>query len=295
MWKGVTARFRGFHADLHLTEDQIEDGLTKQLGIRQCLQRAYWGPTTDNPPGFVVGSWGKGTAVRPPNDIDLFMPLPIEVYNRFESNTGNIQSALLQEVKDHLVSTYSQTKTRGDGQVVVVAFNTITVEVVPVFNYDSAGKWLIPDTNGGGSWKFSNPGAEVQALDYAETVANRNVRKLIQMMKVWREHCSVPLKSFQLEVLVTEFLTDYEFLDKDWFYFDWFVRDFLRYLISRKNTYIWAPNSGDLSWLGEDWVSRAETAYGRALKACDYERDDFVTLAGGEWQKIFGSRIPEYV
>jgi hypothetical protein len=50
-----------------------------------------------------------------------------------------------------------------------------------------------------------------------------------------------------------------------------------------------------LSWLGEDWVSKAETANGRAVKACDYEQDDFVILAGGEWQKIFGTRIPEYV
>lgn len=295
MWKGVTARFRQFHADLQLTADQVADGLTKQLGIRQCLQRAYWGPTTDNPPGFLVGSWGKATAVRPPNDVDLFMPLPIEVYNRFNGNTGNVQSALLQEVKGHLSGTYPQTKMRGDGQVVVVAFNTLMVEVVPVFDYDSAGTWLMPDTNAGGSWKKSNPRAEIYALDYAESVANRNGRKLIQMMKVWRAHCSVPLKSFQLEVLMTEFLTNYTHREQDFFYYDWFVRDFLRYLIAQRNTYIWAPNSGDLSWLGEDWVSKAETAYVRAVKACDYEQDDFVILAGGEWQKIFGPRIPEYV
>lgn len=295
MWIGVTARFRRFHADLQLTTDQIEDGLTKQLGIRQCLQRAYWGPTTDNPPGFLVGSWGKATAIRPPNDVDLFMPLPIEVYNRFNANTGNVQSALLQEVKGHLSDTYSQTRMRGDGQVVVVAFNTLMVEIVPVFDYDGAGSWLMPDANGGGTWKKSNPQAEVYALDYGESVANRNVRKLIQMMKVWREHCSVPLKSFQLEVLVTEFLTNYAHRDQDFFYYDWFVRDFLRYLIAQKNAYVWAPNSGDLSWLGEEWVSKAEMAYGRAVKACDCEHDDFVILAGGEWQKIFGPRIPEYV
>lgn len=295
MWSGVTKRFSRFYAELQLTADQIEDSLKKQLGIRQCLERAYWGPTTDNPPGFIVGSWGKGTAIRPPNDLDLFMQLPVEVYNRFESNTGNVQSALLQEVKNHLASTYSQTKMRGDGQVVVVAFNSITVEVVPVFNYDSAGKWLMPDANGGGSWKVSNPGAEVHALDYAESVANRNVRKLIQIMKVWREHCSVPLKSYQLEVLVADFLIAYAFRQEDWFYYDWFVRDFFLFLIGRKNTSIWAPNSGEWVWIGEAWLSRAETAYARAVKACELEREDYVFLAGQEWQKIFGERIPEGV
>lgn len=293
MWIAVTNRFRTFYNALQLTTDQVEDGLTKQLGVRQCLQRAYWGPTTDNPPGFMVGSWGKGTAIRPPNDIDVFMPLPIETYNRFAAYSAGGQSALLQEVKGHLAATYSQTKMRGDGQVVVVAFNTIIIEVVPVFNYDSAGRWLMPDTNDGGRWKFANPAAEFSALDYAESVANRNVRKLIQMMKAWREHCSVPLKSFQFEVLVTEFLTGYGHRDQDYFYYDWFVRDFLLYLIGRRNGSIIAANSGETVWLGEAWLSKAQTAYANAVSACENEKNDYVYLAGEDWQKIFGSRIPE--
>src|SRR5688500_899587 len=68
MWNGVRQRFRRFHEDLLLTRDQIDDGLSKQLGVRQSLQRAYYDQSTDNPPGFVVGSWGKRTAVRPPRD-----------------------------------------------------------------------------------------------------------------------------------------------------------------------------------------------------------------------------------
>lgn len=293
MWIAVTNRFRTFYEALQLTTDQVDDGLTKQLGIRQCLQRAYWGPTTDNPPGFMVGSWGKGTAIRPPYDIDVFMPLPVDVYQRFDAYYGNGQSALLQEVKGHLAATYPQTNVRGDGQVVVVAFNSLTIEVVPVINYDSTGRWLMPDTNNGGRWKISNPGAENSALDYADTVANQNVRKLIQIMKAWKDHCSVPLKSFQLEVLVTGFLTYYAHRSQDYFYYDWFVRDFLFYLIGRRNGYVIAPNSGETVWLGDAWLSEAETAYASAVSACENERDDYVYLAGEDWQKIFGSRIPE--
>lgn len=293
MWIAVTNRFRTFCTELQLTPDQLGDGFTKQLGVRQCLQRAYWGPTTDNPPGFIVGSWGKGTAIRPPNDLDVFMPLPIEVYERFNAYDGNGQSALLQEVKGHLVATYQQTKMRGDGQVVVVAFNTLTIELVPVFNYDSAGRWLMPDTNDGGRWKFSNPAAEFSALNYAETLANQNVRKLIQMMKAWKDYCSVPIKSFQLEVLVTEFLTTYAHRNQDYFYYDWFVRDFLLYLIGRRNGYVVAPNSGEMVWLGDAWLSKAETALANAVSACENEHGDYVYLAGEDWQKIFGNRIPE--
>src|SRR4051794_16569097 len=128
MWIGVTERFRRFHAALQLSADDIADGLKKQLGVRQSLQRGYYGSSTNEPPGFIVGSWRKGTAIEPPSDVDIFMQLPIDVYERFNGYQGNVQSALLQEVKGHLLTTYPQTSMRGDGQVVVVGFNTVAIE-----------------------------------------------------------------------------------------------------------------------------------------------------------------------
>ena len=44
--------------------------------------------------------------------------------------------------------------------------------------------------------------------------------------------------------------------------------------------------------LSNEWLSRAEAAYARALKACDYERDNYGELAGEERQKIWGTEIP---
>src|SRR3712207_8104877 len=45
----------------------------------------------ENAPGFLVGSWGKGTQLRPPNDVDLFTILPWEDYVRFDQRAGNKQ------------------------------------------------------------------------------------------------------------------------------------------------------------------------------------------------------------
>ena len=171
MWIGVAGRFRRFHDALQLTTAQVEDGLGKQFGVRQCFERIYWGDTTNDPPGFIVGSWGKATAIRPPSDVDVFMHLPVDVYERFNGYSHNGQSALLQEIKGHLESTYSQTRMRGDGQVVLVSFNTVEIEVVPVFNYDSAGRWVMPDTHGGGTWKTVNPNEELAAIDRADAVS----------------------------------------------------------------------------------------------------------------------------
>jgi hypothetical protein len=219
------------------------------------------------------------------------MPLPLETYRRFDAYSGNGQSALLQEVKGHLEDTYSQTRMRGDGQVVVVAFNTITVEIVPVFNWDQSGNWLMPDSNGGGKWKITNPAAEVQKLDYGESGTPGNVRRLVKIMKVWRDLKAVKIKSFQLEVLAAEFMESYRWRSEGLFFFDWLIRDFLYYMMTRRNGFICAPNSGEWVPLGEDWYAHTAAAYTAAVDACEYERADLVASAGLKWQEIFGLRI----
>jgi len=295
MWIGVRQRFRRFHADLLLTNDQINDGLTKQLGVRQSLQRAYYGYSTDSPPGFVVGSWGKRTAVRPPSDVDVFFELPVAVYHRINGNAGNVQSQLLQEVRGHLLETYSQTRIRGDGQVVTVSFNTIDLEVVPAFRYDDQGRFYMPDTHAGGQWKIVDPVAEVATIEAADNAANGNVRPMAQMLKTWKRECGVPLKSYQIELLVAEFMTGYVYRQYDYYWYDWFMRDFYIFLCQKAWANLVIPGTGEIINLGSDWHSRAVSARDRALKACDYERDDLIVAAGEEWQKIFGQRIPIYV
>lgn len=292
MWVAVRQRFRQFHADLLLTDDQVRDGTTKQFGVRQSLERAYYNQSTEAPPGLIVGSWGKRTAVRPPTDVDIFFPLPLEVYHRVESYAGNKQSTLLQEVKGHLQQTYPQTDMRGDGQVVTVNFNTIAVEIVPVFNYDDAGRFYMPDTNDGGRWKIVDPRAELYQIERLDRSKNGNVRAVAQMAKVWKRFCNVPIKSYQLEQLVVEFLTSYQYAENNYYWYDWFFRDFFIFLCGKANSYIIIPGTGEVVNLGDAWLSRAQTARDRAALACTYEYNDLVGTAGDEWQKIFGNRIP---
>ncbi|WP_094540472.1 SMODS domain-containing nucleotidyltransferase [Brucella grignonensis] len=295
MWIGVRQRFRRFHDGLKLSKDQLDDGVGKQLGVRKSLHRAYYSEASDNPCGFIVGSWGKGTAVAPPSDVDIFFELPVAVYHRFEAYQGNKQSALLQEVRENLSNTYPQTTMRGDGQVVIVGFNTITVEVVPAFRYDNSGRFYMPDTNDGGRWKMVDPLAEIAYIDAADLNAFGNVRPMAQMLKTWKRHCNVPLKSYQIELLVAEFMPSYVYRHQDYFYYDWFIRDFLIWLCNKAWTNQTIPGTLELVNLGDTWLSRAQTARDRAIRACEHEHEDYTILAGEEWQKIFGDRIPIHV
>src|SRR5215204_742424 len=254
MWVGVRQRFQSFHPDLNLTQDQINDGLGKSKSVCQSLERAYYERSSDNPPGLLVGSWGKWTQVRPPRDVDVFFVLPWDVYYRFEQREGNRQSHLLQEVRSVLQGTYPQTDMRGDGQVVTVRFNTVMVEVVPVFVHQS-GQFTMPNTNDGGRWKIADPLAQFGQINWIDQATNGNARTLSKMMKLWKREQNVPLKSFLLELVMTEFLPVCQWGAYNHFYYDWLVRDFLRYLLARVNSHVIIPGTNEVVWLGDAWKS----------------------------------------
>lgn len=292
LWLYVTRRFKALQANLALRATATEDADTKARGIIKSLNRFFWGESFVG--NFVTaGSWGKNTAIHPPTDIDLCFILPVEVYHRFSAYSGNKQSQLLNHVKDVLNTTYSQTAIRQDGQVVMVGFNSITVEVVPSFQASDRGL-IICDTNSGGRWKQVDPLAEIGVLDHSDNALGGNHRKVVRIFKQWKRHCNVPIKSFHLEQLIGEALPRLSWGARDEFWFDWIVRDVLAHMIMRAGGGFFMPG-GINEWidLGDAWKLKAESAYQRTLKACEYERESMNLSAGVEWQKIFGTVIPE--
>ena len=290
-WIAVTRRLTAFHRAIQLTDAQEKDGAGKAENVARCLRTHYWGPTSNLVVAHYIGSWAKKTAVRPPRDVDLHFVIPYEVYARFQGRSGNKQSALLQEVKGVLEATYSNTEMRADRQVVLVKFESYSVEVVPALFWEGKTFWIC-DTQGEGSYKKVDPEAETQYVEAVDKYCSGNLRPLIRMLKTWQRECNVEIKSFYLELLAAEFLSASEWRNKDFFYFDWITRDFFAFLYHRANGIITAPGTGEVMALGNAWQSKALSAYQRAYKACDFERDNKIVSAGQEWQKIFGTDVP---
>ncbi|MEQ9068866.1 MAG: hypothetical protein RLO18_19175, partial [Gimesia chilikensis] len=174
-------------------------------------------------------------------------------------------------------------------QVVVVAFNSVTVEVIPCFKLVD-GRYYICDTHDGGSWTIANPHAEITSIETGDNLTNGNLRRLIKLLKIWRRECNVPITAYVLETLVTKFLQQSPWRGNSTFWYDWLVRDFFIFLVSRADTHLVVPD-GQMVWLGNDWKSRAERARDSANSACVYEQYDMIEEAGAEWQKIFGTWI----
>jgi hypothetical protein len=293
-WFFVRERFNRFLSNLKITDWQREDGEKKQAGVRACLNRHYWGYSSETANSFLIGSWGKHTRVRPSRDIDVLFLLPPQVYWRFQSRQWNKQSQLLQEVKDVLIQTYSQTSMRADGQVVVIPFNSILLEVAVGFRCEG-GSIIVCDTNNQGFYKTSTAEAEFLDISLSDTNYNGNTRALVRMMKCWQRENNIPLKSFHLERLVITFMSQWIFNKQDEFYYDWMIKDFFLFLLGQAGNRIVMPLTGEIIPLGNDWVIRASKAYQHAINACNNERENYEILAGLEWQAIFGNSIPKEI
>jgi hypothetical protein len=290
-WYYVTPRFTRLLSNLAVSDKNREAGLKKFNNVVASLNRRYYDHNSETLNGIVIGSWGKKTQIAPPRDVDVLFLLPDDVYFRFQQRSGNRQSQLLQEVKDALFVTNSRTIMRADRHVVIVPFEAVTVEVAVGFRCTD-GSIIVCDSKGDGRYVRSTALVEAADLDASDRAWNGNTRALIGMVKCWQDNCNVPLKSFMIERLAEDFLLLWQFHQQGVFFYDWMVRDFFAYLISHANGYVVMPG-GEIVLLGAEWLSRAQTAYRNAVNACQNERDNYQWLAGEDWQKIFGSKIPE--
>jgi hypothetical protein len=222
LWNHVIRHFEQFLSELELKTPERLDAEGKAERIAKSLFTKYYPNQTFTASSYVkVGSYGKGTATRPPTDLDMLFILPWDVYTRIEALTGYKQSQLLQEVRRTLLGTFPNTEISADGQAVVAPFQTYNVDIVPGFRFTTgevAGQYLIADTTDGGRWRFSNPVAEYNWLRQVDAGSAGKATHLIKMLKTWKPECNVDIKSISLEILANLFVTQWEYRHQTIFY-----------------------------------------------------------------------------
>lgn len=113
------------------------------------------------------------------------------------------------------------------------------------------------------------------------------------MLKAWKKWCNVPIKSLVLELTAISFLSMWENYDKSSWYYDWMIRDYFGMLRLMVNGSSIVPGIYEYVYYGDAWESKVDSAYQRAVKACEYESASDNLNASGEWRKIFGTQYPE--
>lgn len=262
--------------------------------IASRLNQAFRGIDSDSNI-FYAGSVGRNTANESVSDIDAIFVMPFSEYRKYNNYQTNGQSALLQAVKNSIALTYPNTCLKGDGQVVVVNFSDgMKFEIVPAFLNQDNLTYTYADSNGGGSWKVTNPKAEIAAIRDGDSKTNSNLHQLCRMMRSWKTKCNVPIKSCLIDTLAFRFLTNYEHKDKSYVYYDYMCRDFFKYLadIDKDQVYWKMVGSGNHIYNYDRFQAKAKKAYDNAISAIDYASASHEYSAAMKWREIFSSDFP---
>lgn len=276
-----------------LTVNNASDISFRYCRITKRLNVEYWNTDSEDAHSFYTGSYGRGTARRGFSDLDMIFRLPDHMYSQYNSHYGNGQSALLQDVKRSIQRSYPDTDVGGDGQVVVVKFSDgMRFEVVPAFQVDSG--YMYPDSNGGGSWKMTNPKPEIDAIGTRNYLTNGNLIELCRIARAWKEVWSVPMGGLLIDTLAHAFIDNWIYRDKSYLYYDFMCRDFFEYVKDQdpKQQFWRAPGSGQYVYRRGDFEYRALRCYNLSVEAIGMYGDR-TWSARQKWREIFGTSFPE--
>lgn len=291
----VSDNFKSFCSNLRMSDNTVEVIQARYHQIIKRINIDYYNSYSDSSHGLYVGSYGRGTEIWT-SDIDMIVQLPYSTYEKFDGYISNGQSALLQEVKGVLQKTYSTSHIKADGQVVGIDFSDgISFEIVPGFVNMDNSSFTYPDTNNGGSWKETDPRAEIDAINSRNAVTNKNLKRLCRMVRAWKKNCSVPMNGIIIDTLAYRFIGDYEYKDKSYLYYDYMTRDFFKYLMNLdpNQSYWLAPGSNRYVWRKGDFQNEAKQAYSKSIEAIKYESDGYYYSSKKTWREIFGNAFPE--
>ncbi|MCR4857659.1 MAG: hypothetical protein K5890_05620 [Bacteroidales bacterium] len=289
----ISDKFSAFCSNLRMSNNTVSNVRTRYHSITKRLNKDFRNIDNDYLNSLYVGSYGRGTAIHV-SDIDMLYILPWEYYSKYNSYVSNVQSALLQAVKESIQQTYPVTYMSGDGQVVKVWFSDgVEFEVVPCFEYSDGSGFCYPDTHDGGSWKTTNPKPEINTINTWNNITNKNLRRLCRMIRAWKDNCNVSMGGLLIDTFAYRFLKDWEHYDKSYFYYDWMTRDFFKYLSEQNDeqSYWIAVGSGQFIYPKGKFTAKAKTAYNNALIAIEKEDKGYSYTANDYWRAIYGTNF----
>lgn len=243
---------------------------------------------------YIVGSVGRGTAIKGVSDLDILFDLPVEVFKRFDAYKEKKQSSLLQEVKNILKERYPNTDISGDGQVVVIKFNKYTVELVPGFK-QSDDRFKYPDTNNGGSWKYTDPLPEISESKKTAEDTDNNFKYIANMLRAWKNKQGFKFGGLLIDTITYEFLnekTDYRNIGFD-SYLD-MTKALFEYIkdLNKDQSYWYALGSNQQVYNCDNgkFITKAEKAY-KKIKDLTANSSD----VNKKLRQVFGTQFPKKV
>lgn len=282
----ITTSFQKLKENLEITGLQKSTTSTRQENVRDAIKDEI--NVLDS---FLTGSYARSTMIAPLEEADIDILIVLD--SKYYESDG--QASLLDKIKRVLLKTYTKTpKISRNGQAVTITFKDFIVDVVPAFKRKGEG-YLIPNS-AKSIWIATNPKIHVDIMAEKNQNHNGDLVPIVKMIKGWNRNINYSFVSFRLELLainIFENVTISNYPSGIRYFFDK-GREKIKYKAKDP-----VPYGGEISGLRniatqEKAVSRFETAYNRAIKAEQYEKNGNIQNAVDEWRKIFGEYFPAY-
>ncbi len=150
----------------------------------------------------LIGSAQRGTIIRPLDDLDILAVF--ENKDHIFETYRNDSFAFINRVRDAL-NQYEVKLVGTRGQAVRLFYtNRPHVDIAPVFKW-STGGYGLPDGSGG--WITTDPDFHYEWINRKNQELNYRLKPMIRMIKRWNNTYETKLKSFHLEMMVTNTFT----------------------------------------------------------------------------------------
>ena len=257
--------------------DEIAKSLNKEF-------RSLDGSTNNQ---LMVGSYGRGTAIRGVSDLDMLYILPASIRDNYKGESG--PQSILSRTRKAILARYSSSDVRVDQCVVGVQFQNFKFEVQPVFE-NGDGSFSYPDTYAK-SWKVTNPRDEIEAICTYDGLTRGNLRNLCKIVRAWKNEHGVVMGGLLIDTLAYNFFrgtTDYD--DVTTVTYDYMVRDFFKFLSEEADHEHYAAlGSGQRVKVKKRFQRRAKRAYELCLEAIEAEGKSTMNK---KWKAVFGKPVP---
>ncbi len=292
MARNVDEAFRQFHGTLLPTHEESQAAKSHRASIEACLKKNF-GTTRF----FPTGSFGNGTSIRGYSDVDYFACVPTE-------NLAENSLTVLQDIREVLTDAFRGTKIDIRPPAVRVCFGTVVcspVEIVPAdfIGRDKKGNhtYEIADSNGAGGWIRSSPDAHNNYVDEVdgEFGSDGEVKRLVRLLKAWKYYCDAQIKSFYLEIFVTNYASQ-----KSSIVYSKYVRSILASLWNNQLAALKDPKgiSGPIQPCSskeqkDDALRKLQIVLGRAEEAREAEKRGDINGAFAWWNDMYNKRFLE--
>ena len=260
---------------------------THRATIRACLHSNF-GMTAL----FRSGSYGHGTSISNYSDIDYFAVIPA-------GNLSKDSDYTLQKMKAALARRFPKTSIVVRNPAAVVPFGekrSEVHEIIPAYYVRTTkGHSVYGIPNRGTGWMAASPKAHNVHVSKGHRRLRQKLKPLIRLVKAWKYYRNVPIRSFYLELRVTEAMSS----EKSIIY-KYDVRSAFRHLLNVELRAMQDPQgiSGYVYPGSEpnrvEALSKLDTALTRANNARVVEKRGAIQSAFEWWDKAFNGNFPAY-